>query len=159
MGTVSSVFAAAVLGLALVGACSPPAPQAGASAPPVISNAWAAVTPGGAKVGAGYLTVTNPGAQDDHLVSASSPRAAHVEIHDMKMEGDMMTMHSMDEGLVVPAGKSAALKPGGGHLMFIDITTPFVAGETIPVTLTFEHAGAIEAQLPVRPIGAADGEQ
>jgi hypothetical protein len=114
-----------------------------------ISQAWAAATPGGVTVGAGYLMISNAGAADDRLISASSPRAAKVEVHEMSMDGAMITMRKLDS-LAIPAGGAATLAPGGTHLMFLDIKTPFAAGETVPVTLNFEHAGAVTLELPVR---------
>jgi copper(I)-binding protein len=71
----------------------------------------------------------------------------------MRMEGDMMQMRPLTEGLPVPADGVATLAPGGAHLMFMEITAPFVDGETVPVTLTFERAGVVEATLVVRAPG------
>lgn len=127
-------------------------PVAGASATLgslSITQGWAAATPGGVTNGAGYLTIANAGTAEDRLISASSPRAGRVETHEMKMDGAMMTMRRVD-ALAVPAGGAATLSPGGLHLMFLDITAPFVDGESVPVTLNFEHAGAVTLELPVR---------
>lgn len=139
----------------LAAACGPPQrpPAAESTGPAItISDAWATVTPGGVNVSAGYLAIANAGAESDRLTGASSPRAASVEMHTMTMTGDVMEMRQVD-ALDVPAGGAASLSPGGNHLMFIGVTQPFAQGEDIPVTLTFEHAGAIEVTLPVRAGG------
>lgn len=120
-----------------------------ASAPITTSNGWAAATPNGVTVAAGYLTIANAGNAADTLVSAASPRAARVELHEMTMNGAMMQMRPAT-ATPIPAHGQVALAPGGAHLMFVDITAPFVAGETVPVTLTFEHAGVVSVALPVR---------
>ncbi len=151
----------AALALAFTAACgapqTAPADQAEAPAGAIeIREAWAAATPGGADVAAGYLTIANGTAADDRLVSATSPRATSVEIHEMSMENDVMRMRAVEGGLLVPAGESVALAPGGLHVMFMGLSAPFVEGEEIPVTLTFETAGAFEIMLPVRA-GAAHG--
>ncbi len=146
---------AALLLLALTAACgapqTEPTPPAAAVFPAgiTLTDAWAAPTPGGVDVSAGYLTISNGGPEDDSLIAASSPRAARVELHDMSMDGAVMRMRALDT-LPVAAGEQAALAPGGMHLMFVGVTEPFIEGENIAVTLTFEHAGAIDATLPVR---------
>lgn len=121
-----------------------------------VEEAWATPTPGGVDVSAGYLTLVNDTAAEDVLVSASSPRAGRVEIHEMAMEGGVMQMRAVDR-LAIPAGGSIELAPSGRHLMFYGVTQPFAEGETIPVTLTFEHAGAIDVSLPVQRPGATHG--
>jgi copper(I)-binding protein len=83
----------------------------------------------------------------------SSPRAVSVEMHEMSMDGDVMRMRAV-EGVAIPAGGSVAFGPSGLHLMFTGVTAPFLEGEEIPVTLTFETAGAFEILLPVHA-GAA----
>lgn len=139
----------------LFGACSK-APESADNPPPApapisgkleVSAPWAAVTPSGAKVGAGYLTLTNTGAADK-LLGVASPRAKKVEVHEMKMDGAMMSMRPVAT-LDVPAGATVTFAPGAYHLMFVDIGAPFVEGESIPVTLTFEKAGAIDVALTV----------
>lgn len=138
--------------LAVVAAsCGAPQGQstAAAQAPIEITEAWAAPTPPGVDVGAGYLTITNHQAGEDALIAIESVRAGRVEIHEMAMEGDVMRMRPVAR-LAIPAGGAAALAPGGQHLMFYELATPFTVSETIAVRLRFEHAGEIEAVLPVR---------
>ena len=134
-------------------AASPPAASAARTLE--VRNGWAAPTPGGVQVAAGYLTIVNGAGADDRLVSASSPRAAQIEVHEMSMDGAIMRMRPVAGGLAVPAGATVTLSPGGGlHLMFMGVTQPFAEGETIPVTLTFEHAGDVAVELRVRREGA-----
>ena len=75
----------------------------------------------GAEVGGGYVTITNTGSTDDRLIAASSSRAIKVEVHEMKMDNDVMVMRKLESGLALPAGKTVQLKPGSYHLMFMDV--------------------------------------
>jgi copper(I)-binding protein len=121
----------------------------------VVENPWSRATPGGAKVGAGFLTIKNEGKAEDRLISATSPIAARAEIHETKMENDMMTMRPVAGGIAIPPGGSVSLAPQGYHLMFADLAAPLKAGEQFKATLTFEHAGAVEVTFDVKGIGAA----
>ncbi len=114
-----------------------------------ISGAFTRATLPNAPVAGGYLTIANTGAEDDRLVAVSTPAAGMSQIHEMKMEGDVMKMNELPDGLVIPAGGSVSLAPGGYHLMFMDLRGPLVEGETVTVTLTFEKAGTVDVQLPV----------
>ena len=160
MNSTLSRVCASLLALALISACQPsgqaapsantPSSQATAAADAIaVSDAWAAATPNGATVGGGYLTIANNGDASDALKSATSPRSPRVELHEMSMQGNMMQMRPVAR-LEIPAHGSVALAPGGYHLMFNDITAPFVAGQDVPVTLTFEHHAPITVTLPVR---------
>jgi copper(I)-binding protein len=119
-----------------------------------ISGAFARATLPSAPVGGGFLTLTNPGTEGDRLVAVSSPLAGKVQLHQMTMEGDVMAMRDLPDGLPLPAGATVTLSPGGDHMMFIGLKAPFVEGETVPVTLTFEKAGTVEVDLPVEGAGA-----
>lgn len=100
--------------------------------------------------GAGFLTVTSKGPAADRLVSAASPVAARVEIHEsMIMDGKAM-MHPRPGGLPVPAGGKAEMKPGGWHLMFIGLKRPLAIGDRFPATLTFQKAGKVEVEFVVQ---------
>lgn len=120
-----------------------------------VSGAFTRATLPKAPVGGGYLTITNRGDSDDRLVAASSPAAERVELHEMRMEGEVMKMAEREEGVELPAGEVVALAPGGLHIMFIGLAAPFVEGESVPVTLQFEKAGAVDVDLQVGPVGAA----
>jgi periplasmic copper chaperone A len=119
-----------------------------------ISGAFSRATLPNAPVGAGYLTITNKGATDDTLVSASSPVAGVTQIHQMQMEGDVMKMDHARAGLAIPAGQSVTLAPGGFHIMFMDLKQPLTEGSIVPVTLTFARAGSVEVELGVGSINA-----
>lgn len=122
-----------------------------------LEGGFTRATPPGAQVGGGFVTITNGGDADDRLVSASSPVAGHVEIHEMAMEGDVMRMRELPDGLPIPAGEAVELKPGGYHLMFMELKKPLVEGETVPVTLVFEKSGEVQLDLPVGPMKGGKG--
>lgn len=111
------------------------------------------VTPQGAPVAGGYMLVTNTGEADDTLVAASVDAAPETEIHEMRMDGDVMRMRELDGGLVIPAGQSVSLQPGGYHLMLMG-PTPLAEGETHEVRLTFERAGEVTVPFAVQDLGA-----
>ncbi len=118
-----------------------------------ISAGWARAMLPGQPTGGGYLTIANKGTEDDRLVSAASPVAAKVEIHTMEVVNDVMVMRKVDGGLEIPAGAAVELKPGGLHLMFMRVSTPFKDGGNVPLSLEFEKAGKVDVTLPVRKPG------
>jgi copper(I)-binding protein len=113
----------------------------------------------GQPVGGGYLTIRNTGTADDILVSASSTVAGSVEIHEMAMQGEVMKMRRLDGGIVIPAGQTVKLSPGGLHLMFLKVKEPFKLGGVVPVILNFKTAGNIEITLPVEAAGPSQPAQ
>jgi len=121
-----------------------------------ISSPFSRATLPNAPVGGGFLTIENTGTEDDRLVSASSSIAKDTQIHEMAMEGDVMKMRHLGEGLGIPAGQTVELTPGSLHIMFMGLNGAFVEGETVTVTLTFEKAGTVDVELPV--LGAAARE-
>mgnify|MGYP000440745100 CR=1 FL=1 len=141
--------------------CGAPTSPPQAEQPPAVAalevrDAWAAPTPGGVEVSAGYLTISNATTADDRMIAVATPRATSSEVHEMSMDGGVMRMRAVEGGLSVPAGETVALAPGGLHLMFFGVTQPLVEGESIPVTLTFANAGDIEVSLPVRRAASSD---
>lgn len=114
-----------------------------------ITQAWSRPTPPGAPTAVGYLTITNHGRRTDRLTGATSPAAQKVEIHQMSMAGGVMRMRPVAGGLAIAPGQTVALAPGGYHLMLVGPRRQFKAGERIPVTLDFEHAGRIDVALDV----------
>jgi uncharacterized protein YcnI/copper(I)-binding protein len=123
-----------------------------------IEGGWTRATAGGAKVGAGYLTIRNQGTAADTLVSVETTVAGKSEIHDMTVSDEgVMRMRRLDGGLDIPAGGSVELKPGGMHLMFLDLKQPLVANARVKVKLVFKSGAAAEIELPVRPLGGSDG--
>ena len=112
-----------------------------------VSDAWVRETPPNRTIAAGYLELSNRGAAPVALVGAESP-AARIELHTMRMEGGMMRMRPM-ERLEIPAGASAALAPGGDHLMLFDVDATR-AGTVIDVELIFADGSRLPVALPVR---------
>lgn len=110
-----------------------------------------------APVAGGFMTVTNAGADGDRLIAASTDISGRVEIHEMAMVGDVMKMRQLEDGLPIPAGETVELKPGGYHLMFMDLSRSLTDGQTFDVTLVFEKAGEVE--IPVSVVGRAVGGQ
>ena len=119
-----------------------------------IQHPWSRETAAGQAVGGGFLTITNSGARDDRLVSGSSPVAAEVQLHTMSMDGGIMRMRQVTDGIAIPAKGSVELKPGGFHIMFMGLKRQLKQGERFPVTLTFQRAGRVTVQFAVQPIGS-----
>jgi uncharacterized protein YcnI len=123
-----------------------------------IETPWARATPAGAKVGAGYLTIRNTGTEADALVAVEADFAGRSEVHDMTMTEGVMRMREVTDGLPIPAGGSVELKPGGLHVMFLDLKSGLKTGETVKVKLKFKSGAEGEADFLVAPIGAAGPE-
>lgn len=140
-------------GFALIGAACAPAsaPSQITSVGVTLEDPWVATTSGGATVGAGYVVINNPGPDLERLLSAESPRAARVELHEMSMTDDGVMQMRAVSAVDIPAGGSAALAPGGLHIMMFDITAPIAEGEEIPITLHFERQGDVDAVFIARP--------
>ena len=100
-----------------------------------------------------YLEIRNLGEADDRLVAVGTPLAKKVELHRSTMEEGVHRMEKVD-GIVVPAGGSVTLAPGGLHVMLIGLKFMLMAEETIPVSFTFEHAGAITTGVAVEVRGS-----
>src|SRR5258708_20044308 len=120
-----------------------------------ISHPWTRATPPTAEGGGGLLGVANTGTTADRLVDVKSPAADKAEIHEMKMDGNVMRMRELDKGLEIPPGATVELKPGGFHIMFMGLKAPFAKDTKVPLTLVFEKAGSIAVELPVAAMGAA----
>jgi copper(I)-binding protein len=119
-----------------------------------ITDLWTRATPPAAPAAGGFLTITNTGTEPDRLIAVSSPDSATGEIHEMRMENDVMKMRALPGGIEIPAGGTVTLAPGGLHLMFITLKAPLAEGGKLPVTLTFEKAGKVDTFLHVFAIGA-----
>ena len=120
----------------------------------VITQPWSRATPGGAKTGAGYLTIENKGGAPDRLVAVSGDVAGRIEVHEMAVNNGVMTMRPLEKGLVIEPGKTVALAPGGYHLMLMELKSPLKQGDKLPVTLEFEKAGKVAVTLEVQAVGA-----
>ncbi len=118
-----------------------------------IEKPWARATAPGAKVAGGYMLIRNRGAADK-LVSASSPSAGKVELHVHINDNGVMKMREVP-GYEVPAKGQFELKPGGAHLMFMDLKRPFKEGEKVTVKLKFEKAGEVSAEFHVGRLGGS----
>lgn len=122
-----------------------------------VEGAWARPTAPGQPVGGGYLTLRSASA--DRLLGGSTPAAERVELHSMAMIGNVMKMRQLD-ALALPAGKSVKLQPGSQHLMLVGLKAPLKVGDKLALTLKFEKAGEVRAELTVMsgpaPMAAAD---
>ena len=126
-----------------------------------VADGWVRATVQGQKATGAFMKIT---AKDQaKLVAVSSPAAGIGEIHEMKMDKEVMKMAALPNGLDLPAGKTVELKPGGYHVMLMDLKAPLAADSTVPVTLTFQDAKGNkttqELKLPVKAMAAhAHGE-
>ncbi len=122
--------------------------------PVTVVEPWARATVQGQKAAGVFMRLTS--ASDLRLVSASSPVAAFGQVHAMRMEGDIMKMQALKNGLELPAGKTVELKPGSYHLMLMDLKQPLLKDSTIPVSLVFVDAKGTQSQtevtVPVRTL-------
>jgi copper(I)-binding protein len=119
-----------------------------------VTDPWVRGTVAGQMATGAFMTLTTPTAA--RLVGASSPLAGVVEIHEMTLAGNLMKMRAV-EALELPAGRAVQLKPGGYHVMLMDLKRPLKDGEKVPLTLTVERAGkreSIDVQAPVRALTA-----
>lgn len=117
-----------------------------------ITNSWARETAPAQVNGGGFLTITNKSDAADRLISAASPVAPTVQLHTMSMDGGVMRMRELPDGIPVPAQSVIELKPGSLHIMFIGVKAPLKPGQTVSLTLRFEKAGMVKVAMPVRAI-------
>ncbi len=118
-----------------------------------VRHPWSRATPPGAKVAAGYMEIRNSGRQPDRLLSASTPLAKRVEMHGTERDGEVMKMREV-KALEIPARERYELRPGGAHLMLVDIAQPLKKGERFRLRLRFERAGDLEVELEVQDLGS-----
>lgn len=150
-----SLFTACLLSVALAtGAASADAVKVGDL---TIEAPFAHATPPRAPVAGGYMIIKNSGSEPDRLIGGSAAFAGKIEIHEMKVENDVMKMREIEGGLVIPAGGSVALEPGGYHVMFMKLAERLQDGETRKATLVFERAGEVELDFAVRKMGHGKG--
>lgn len=119
------------------------------------TDAWCRATPPAAPSAGCYVTLTTLAA--DRLVAVETPAARTAEIHTMSMDGGVMRMRKLAQGLELPAGKPVALKPGGEHLMLIGPKAQLAAGQQVRLTLRFAKAAPLTLTAPVRTITPAMG--
>lgn len=115
-----------------------------------IGHPWCRPSPPGAPTGAGYLTVTNTGKSADRLLGGTAAFADRVEIHEMSMDGSVMRMRKLGDGVEIAPGATVELKPGSFHLMFIGLKSAFVLGQKPEYTLKFAKAGELKVACSVQ---------
>ena len=132
----------------------------GAQAQTVVTEPWVRGTVAQQKATGLFAKISS--ASGGRLVSASSTVAGAVEIHEMSMAGHVMKMRALPDGLELPAGQAVELKPGGYHLMLLDLKQPLKAGDLVPVTLVIEGAGkkreTVDIKAIVRALGSAPAD-
>lgn len=112
-------------------------------------------TPSGAKVGVGYVTIRNDGAEADRLIGGTADVAGRVEIHASTVEDGVARMRRVDDGIVLEPGATVTLAARGTHLMLLDLKVPIAAGQTFDGTLVFERAGKVPVRFMVDGFGGA----
>ena len=123
----------------------------------LIDHPWTRATPKGAKTGAGYMTITNHGAEPDRLLGGMAEGIDKIEVHEMTMSNDVMQMRQLAGGLEIKPGARVELKPSATHLMMIGLKEPFAQGQTVKATLSFEKAGSVPVVFEVEAMGSAGG--
>lgn len=118
-----------------------------------IRQPWSRATPPGAKVGVAYMEIRNSGLQPDRLLAISTKVAQRVEMHVTERAGEVMKMRQV-KSFEIPARESYALRPGGAHLMLVDLAQPLKKGERFTMTLRFERAGEVPVELEVQEAGS-----
>src|SRR5665213_740111 len=149
-------MAVAVVALACYFPAAPARAQEVKAGDLVITQAWSRATPGGAKIGGGYLNIENKGSTPDRLIGGSADIAAKVEVHEMALSNGVMKMRPLDQGLTIEPGKTVKLAPGGSHLMLFALKGPPKLGDKVHVTLKFEKAGDVKLSLDVQGVGAQE---
>ena len=128
-----------------------------------VKDAWVRTSVQGQKATGAFMKITAK--EGGTLVGVATPVAGVAEVHEMKMDGDVMRMRALPNGLALPAGKTVALTPGGYHVMLMDLKATLPKDSTIPLTLTFKNAkgeqSQVELKVPVATTapGAAAGAQ
>jgi periplasmic copper chaperone A len=120
--------------------------------PIAIDYPWTRATPKNAPVAGGYLKITNTGTTPDRLTGGSTEVAKRFEIHEMSMEGGVMKMRELKNGLTIAPGATVELKPGSYHIM-MNLSRPLTKGEKVKGSLTFEKAGKVDIEFAVEAIG------
>jgi hypothetical protein len=118
-----------------------------------VTEPWARAAGRMAHAAVAYLTLENSGDTADKLVAASTPAAGQVVLHMHIKDGDVMRMRPVQSIEVGPHAK-VTLKPGGLHLMLLDLKGPLAQGSTFPLTLRFEKAGEVKVEVAVQAAGA-----
>lgn len=123
-----------------------------------VDHPWARATAPQQQNGAAYFTVTNHKSTADRLLEARSPVAERVELHTHDVDSEGVMRMRQVQAVDLPAGEAAALRPGGLHVMLIDLEDRLVEGEQFPLTLVFEGAGTVEVEVTVESVTYGVGE-
>jgi uncharacterized protein YcnI len=150
-------YPAATLLLAASEGDAPKAEAAVTAGDLAIEGPWARATPPGAKAGAGYVRITNKGKEADRLTGAALEGAGRVELHETRNEDGVMKMREREDGVEIAPGETVEFAPGGLHLMFLELGSGLVEGETARGKLTFEKAGEVAVEFPIRRAAPGDG--
>jgi len=118
-----------------------------------ITQPWARATPKGADSGAAYMTVTNIGKTAERLSCVSDDASAKCQIHEMTMDHGVMKMRPVEGGLRIKPGETVSLKPGGYHVMLVDLKAPLQQGKTVEATLKTGDGATVQVQFPIAAIG------
>lgn len=119
-----------------------------------VRDAWVRTSVPGQKATGAFMKIT--ARESVRLMGGSSPVAGVVEVHEMKLDGDVMRMRAVPDGLALPAGKTVELKPGNYHLMLLDLKTALPKGSTVPLTLVFKDARGVEGKVELKvPVATA----
>ena len=113
-----------------------------------IGHPWARETASMARAGGAFMNIENTGDTADKLLGVASPMAARVEVHTVIREGDVMRMREMPALELAPRSRTE-LRPGGYHIMLMELKAPLKVGDRFPLTLTFEKAGPITIDIVV----------
>ena len=133
--------------IALVAACLTMA-MSTSQAEVVVTGAWVRATVPNQQATGAFMQLTAK--SGSKLVGVSSPVAGVAEVHEMKMDGDVMKMRAVPGGLPLPAGKTVELKPGGYHVMLMDLKAALPKDSTIPLTLVFKDAKGVQSKLELK---------
>lgn len=120
-----------------------------------ISQPWSRATAKGASTGAAYMTLTNNGKTPDRVSCVSSDASAECQIHSMTMDNGVMVMRPVEGGFEIKPGETVTLKPGGFHMMLLNLKHPLEQGKSVEATLKFDSAGTVQVEYPIAGIGAA----
>lgn len=123
-----------------------------------ISSPWSRATPKGSQMAIGYMTIKNNGTTPDRLIGGSIDVATNFELHSMVMENGIAKMRELKDVEIGP-GQTIEFKPGGSHVMFVDLKHPLSKGDRVSGTLVFERAGKVQIEYNVEGVGAQSGPQ
>lgn len=153
----SLVFRLSAVALAALVALPAAWAQSVSHGPLKIERPWARETASMARAGGAFMTIENTGDMPDKLLRASTPAAARTEVHTVIMDGNVMRMREVPAIELAPRSKTE-LKPGGYHVMLMELKAPLKAGDSVPLTLVFEKAGTVTINVVVEKMSGPPTE-